>query len=137
MIAPNPPIIIVSNIDFINLLFCIPFVIPINKKANSANPIRVKIETSRKIANGISGIIPINTKKANVVIPLNNGDLLDNSEFPEFLTSFNELYLEIPIENPSAITFDAPKIRAYLFDMFAPKLPPIIATVVITPSIPP
>ena len=39
MSAPNPPIIDVSKIDFNNLLFCIPLVIPIIIKANNANPI--------------------------------------------------------------------------------------------------
>ena len=58
--------------------------------------------------NGNKGIEPIIIKNMNVYNPENNGDTF---ELPD-LIFVKLLYLEIPIEKPSAIILANPKINA-------------------------
>jgi len=71
------------------------------------------------------------TKEKKVAIPDNNGETFDVA------ISIKLLYREIPMENPSAHRFAIPNTRAYLVEMLAPKMPAMIAAVVMIPSIPP
>tara|TARA_Y100000389_G_C17052695_1_gene313535 strand:+ start:50 stop:433 length:384 start_codon:yes stop_codon:yes gene_type:complete len=80
---------------------------------------------------GTNGMDPITTKDKNVII------LAYNGYFVEKFISTKLLYLEIPMENPSAHKFANPNTRAYFVDISAPIIPAIMADVVITPSIPP
>ena len=52
-------------------------------------------------------------------------------------TNSTDMFRPIPIENASAHKFASPSMSAYFVDMLAPMIPATIATVVMTPSIPP
>ena len=74
---------------------------------------------------------PIKTKETKVANPDIKGVTL------AFERSIKLLYRDIPIENPSANKLARPNTSAYLGEISAPNIPAMIATVVITPSIPP
>tara|TARA_B100001059_G_C17704027_1_gene511689 strand:- start:566 stop:949 length:384 start_codon:yes stop_codon:yes gene_type:complete len=99
-----------------------------NKNNNCFRRSSLSKETNK---NGINGMAPMKTKDKNVII------LAYNGYFVEKFISTKLLYLEIPMENPSAHKFANPNTRAYFVDIFAPIIPAIMAEVVMTPSIPP
>jgi hypothetical protein len=101
-------------------------------KENKNNICFRRTSLSKEInKKGINGIAPITTKDKNVII------LAYNGYFVEKFISTKLLYLEIPMEKPSAHKFAKPNTRAYFVDILAPMIPEIMADVVITPSIPP